>query len=678
MDFDRKAKWLSIPNGGLSETGLKDFGTAFKDKDILPSLVRESVQNSLDAKRQDADQVSVVFTYDKVNANCIPDIFRLRQIFGYCEKFVTSQWEKDFFELGMNTVLSGSAGTRDLGVLRIGDHGTIGLTGLADFNENGRFRGLVTRMGMGNDDGARGGNFGVGKQALFLASKVRTVVFSSLDETGRSGHMGVAKLSSFRDPKLGTADDGKPLCADRTVFYCDASYDPQRQKGNPVIDGQFEPLPSRFSKRSDGDYGTDVFIIGYDPKNEKQLANEILTVVLLEFFVSIAEGKLAVTLPNGFRLDKGNLNETYTKFQQAKPKKTDSRKIECYFRLLQEEWKDSPMIPVGPGIPAFPQGAIQYKFVKSDEDNFCRVTREKGMFVHTVKNVCGNANCVGIAVIRDKELNAVFKTMENESHVQFQVTNQRFTENLQLDRAQAQLNKLEEFLRECANAEMGAKVEARMAAVLPDELEEFMNICAGQVAVGEVKGKKVSATKPTGTRTTRHKHKPTKSVKADSAGLDDGGEDDEDNTNKTGIKNTGKKHNSGKHANPGGNRHVNPSSPEENGYAMRNLDIAPVFYASGPASSGRYRVTFTVPRSKRKICLCFSATTETDSTERLDVKSVSATDANGLAVPSSVDLGGTAIAFENVEKGQVITAEVKFDVSYYCYSQVRYYEKKNN
>jgi hypothetical protein len=258
------------------------------------------------------------------------------------------------------------------------------------------------------------------------------------------------------------------------------------------------------------------------------------------------------------------------------------------------------------------------------------------------------------------------------------VTNQRFTENRQLDRAQAQLDTLEKFLKESANAEMGARVEAKMAAVLPDELEEFMNICAGQVAVGEVKGRNAPTTKLAGARTTRHKHRPTKAVKAVPAGLDDGGEDNEDDTNNTGIQKTGKRHNRGNRANPGGNRHVNPSSPEENGYAMRNLDIAPVIYASGPASSGRYRVTFTVPRSKRRICLCFSATTEADSNERLDVKEVSATDANGVAVQSSVDLAGTAMAFENVAKGQVINAEVKFDVSYYCYSQVRYYEKKNN
>ncbi len=160
------AKWLSISNGGLGETGLRDMGNAFNDKALLSSLVRESVQNSLDAKRNGAAKVTMEFCYHKINPYEIPDVYRLRQIFGFCKQFVTSKLEKDFFENGMNKILCGSGGKKSLGILRISDHGTIGLTGLGNYSKNGRFRGLVTRMGMGNDDASRGGNFGVGKPFL--------------------------------------------------------------------------------------------------------------------------------------------------------------------------------------------------------------------------------------------------------------------------------------------------------------------------------------------------------------------------------------------------------------------------------------------------------------------------------------------------------------------------------
>ena len=666
------AKWLSISNGGLGETGLRDMGNAFQGKALLSSLVRESVQNSLDAKREEVKTVSMEFCYQKVNANEVPDVFRLRQIFGFCKKFVTSEQEKDFFENGENKTLYGGSGEKSLGILRISDHGTIGLTGLANYSENGRFRGLVTRMGMGNDDASRGGNFGVGKQALFLASKVRTVFFSSIDsETGAAGHMGVAKLSSFRDPQLGNGPDGNPLCADRTVYYCNESYNPATQSGNPVIDGQF-----KFCKRLDGDFGTDVFIVGFDPKNEDKFSVEILTVLLSEFIVAIDEGRLEVTLPDGFTLSKDTIDKAFEKFKNGKPGKSDLRKVTCYIDLIKQPWKASPALPVGIGMPSFPVGAIEYKFVRSDEDNFCRITREKGMFVHTLKKVCGNANCVGIAVIRDKDLNATFKSMENEAHDTFEMTDARFPDDAQQKLAEAQLKALEDYLKKCANDEVGVKIVGKTIAVLPDEMEELMDICAGQVSVTDVKGKSNNrSVKLAGTRVKRIKHKPRVAVQAEPAGLSEEGETDEQVSE---IVQTGAKTNKQKHANPGGRRNLSTTSPETNGYVMRALDIAPFVYACDIASSGRYRVSFTVPRNKAKVCLCFSATTEADSQERLDVKSVSATDECGNHVLSTVDLDGTAVAFENVTKGQTITAEVEFDISYYCYSQVRYYEKKNN
>lgn len=663
------ALWLST-KGGLNEYGLKGMGAVFMNNDRITSLVRESVQNSLDAKRDDVMTVSMEFAYLKVDESRFPGRLRFLEILNCCKNFVKSKVEKDFLENGR--VALGSTGTHpQLGVLRISDRGTIGLTGMKDYNENGRFRGLVTRMGMGNDDGSRGGNFGVGKQALFLASKIHTVFFSSVDNTGYAGHMGVAKLSSFLDKKLGSGADGKGLRADSTIYYCNSSFDVENQTGNPVISGQFE-----LANRNEGDFGTDVFIMGFDPKDEKKFANSILTVLLTEFVVSIAEGKLAVTLPDGFLLNKESLGKAFEKFIKSKPGKKDLREVTSYANLLEREWKSSPMIPVAPEVPSFPAGAIQYKFVKSDEDNFCRITREKGMFVHTVKNVCGNAGCVGIAVVRDEGLNATFKEMENESHLEFKVTDQRFPDAVQYAHAKARLKALEDFLRKCANDEVGSKIEKQMAAALPDELEELMNICAGQIAVSEVKGKNGPTGKIAGTRVKRRRHKPRSAVQASPAGFD--GDGTQEDTEEPGILTTGKKPNHGKHANSGGDKHANPTSPEANGYIMRALDIAPVFYANGVATSGRYKISFTVPRSKAKVCLCFSATTETDSQERLDVRAVTATDANGVAIPCSVDLGGTAIAFENVEKGAVINAEIEFDVSYYCYSQVRYYEKKNN
>ena len=662
------ATWLSIPNGGLGEMGLNNLGGNFKARNKMYSLVRESVQNSLDAKRDDADRVTMDFSCYTINPYDIPDVTRLRQIFSRCKEGVENPIEKEFFEKGMNETLYANGRNKTLGILKIGDHGTTGLTGIETYAPSGRFRGLVTSMGKGNSNAWRLGGFGVGKQALFLASDIRTVFFSTIDsETGFAGHMGVAILSSFRDPTLGNTPDGLPLCANNTVYCCNESYDPIRQCGNPAIPGQF-----MLASRDDKDFGTDVFIVGFDTRDKVKLTHGILTVLLKEFIVAIDEERLEVVLPDGFTLRKDTLHDALERFEQGNPGKKDSRKIKGCYSLLDQPWIDSPRAHLDWQMPSFPAGAIQCKFAKAEEDSVCYVARERGMFVHTFKNICGSSNCIGIAVIRDKELNAAFKAMENERHDCFEVTDQRFPDARKLEVAKAQLQKLEEIIREIAEREIGAKIEERTGAVLPDELEELMDICAGQVNITSVKGKKGSV-KIAAARVKRHKHKPRTVVQAEPANVTDNDDNDE-----SGVQQTNQKTNKRKRTNPGGRKHVNPDSPEANGYAMRSLEVSPVVYAIDGASSGRYKVRFTVPRSKKKVCLCFSATTESDSQERLAVLSATAANPDGEMVQCAVDLNGTAVSFENVKSGQVISAEVTFDISYYCYSQVRYYEKKNN
>ena len=619
-------------------------------------------------RSNDADHVTVDFDYRQVSPHVIPDILTLRKIFGYCEHFVPSDAEKQFFREGRDKILASDEGRETLGILRIGDHGTVGLTGAETYADNGRFRGLVTRMGVGNNDGMRGGRFGVGKQALFLASQVRTVFFSSIDsETGFAGHMGVANLSSFRDPSLGTGDDGKALMADRTVYYCNEEYNIKTQGGSPVIRGQFG-----LGKRENDDYGTDVFVVGFKAKNAEQLSQDILTVLLTEFIVAIDEGKLEVVLPNGFHLGKDTLEDALNLFRSVDHGKKDSRKVAGLALLLKEKWMD---------IPDFGPGAVQCKFIKFEGENCCEVTREKGMFVHTFKNVCATADCMGIAAIRDGVLNAAFREMENEAHDSFELSDQRFPDAAKREQAKILFKTLEDALHKYAEAAIGGMIEAKTAAVLPDELEELMDICAGQMAVAGVNDKKKNKkeTKLKGAHVKPQKKKQGGMLQSQSAHIDkgEGGEENDDDGN-TGTENTNTRKRKKNEGSSGGRKHVNPTSLEENGYALRPLPVPPVFHALGSAASGVYRVKFIVPRSKAKVCLHFSATTESNSQERMHVLSAKAFGPDGAELSCGPDLQGTVVAFENVTAGQTITADVTFDVSYYCYAQVRYYEKKNN
>ena len=656
-----KGKWLFTRNP-LKTFGLNDLGENFKSREIVPALVRESIQNGLDAKVSTADHVTMKFGYQRIDPNKIPGALDMKRAFAFCRDFPgRSKKEKQFFENGLK-ILSDTL--NKTGMLCISDYGTCGLQG-AKTNANGsRWKGLVMTSGAGNDDGSRGGGFGLGKEAMYLASSLRTIFFSTIeDKENFAAHMGVGCLATFNYPKF----DGNQQ-ADRNIFYCAEDYDPETAGSVPSIPGVIE-----FSDREPGQYGTDVFIPGFEIESDKEkLSAVILGEVLKSFMVAVAEGTLEVVLPNGWHVKNDNLCTSvdwYKHFANA----ADKALVSDLYKLSQVPWKHSDVTVLGIGIDNFPAGAFDYKFIQSDNNiNQCFVTREKGMVVHTVKNVCGTTSAVGFIIIRDAGLNAVFKKMENARHDRFEVSNGRFPDKNERNLAKAQYDKLHECATAWAEGEAGVEIVDSTAAVMPDELDELMEVCAGQFTVDAVKAK--SGKKPGigGIRIKKHKHKNTKATQATSANLTD---EVIDSPPEPGVP-TGKGRNARKRGNPvSGKKYVNPNAPEANGFVLRPLEN-PTFYATGGAETGRYKFSFRAPRAKAKVCVCFSSTAENDGREALSVKSVTAT-SGGLPVVASPDLENTVVSFENVTKDQVVDAEIVFDVSHYCYSEVRYYEKKD-
>lgn len=654
-------KWL-ITKNPLKTFGLNDLGENFKSSEIVPALVRESIQNGLDAKASGSDHVTIKFGYRRIDPNEIPGAFKMKQVFTLCRNFPgRSKSEQKFFERGLAILGNTSEKT---GMLSISDYGTCGLRG-AKTNANGsRFKGLVMTSGAGNDDGSRGGGFGLGKEAMYLASGLRTIFFSTIeDEEGYAAHMGVGCLATFDYPPLG----GNPQ-ADRNIFFCADDYNPEVEGSVPSIPGVI-----KFSDREPGQFGTDVYIPGFEVETDvEKLSANILGEVLKSFMVAVAEGALEVVLPTGRAVTKDNLGQMvdwYVHFASA----TDRALVFELLKLTKVPWKHSDAIVLGLGVDNFPAGAFDYKFMSSGENiNQCFVTREKGMVVHIIKNVCGTTSAVGFVVIRDAGLNPVFKRMENARHDRFEVSNGRFQDREDRKIAKMRLKKLEECATQWSEAEAGVKIVDTTAAVLPDELDELMEVCAGQFTIDAIKASSGKKAGIGGVRVKRHKRKHTKVTQAVPANLT---EDENETSADAGVV-TGNGTNRRKRGNPvNGKKRVNPNSPETNGFVLRPLEN-PVFYATGRPETGKYRFSFKVPRAKAKVCACFSSTAENDGREVLLVKAVTATCA-GSPIVSTPDLENTVVSFENVSEGQVIDAEVEFDVAHYCYAEVRYYEKKN-
>ncbi len=168
--------WQFDENRTGERDGWHDTGVSHFTANRLDSLVREAIQNSLDA-RSDPNQPGIVnFDYERVKGNLIDSNSLIRSILASVESPDNDDRDKEAFRETALSLLKGK--NKSVRVLKIEDANTTGARD--DGREPTMWEALTKGSGL-NVKGARdaGGSFGVGKFAAFAASDVRTVLYST-------------------------------------------------------------------------------------------------------------------------------------------------------------------------------------------------------------------------------------------------------------------------------------------------------------------------------------------------------------------------------------------------------------------------------------------------------------------------------------------------------------------
>lgn len=145
--------------------------------------------------------------------------------------------------------------------LRISDFHTTGVTGAKTNEQSTPFYNLTKGSGVSDKVGSSGGSKGIGKFASFVVSTTNTVFYSTRANDGSCGYIGISKLRSAPIPN-----------EDPDLLTMGIGYYGIDDKNSPILEEAH--LDKEFT-RSETEYGTDVYIIGFNNSKGWQIYTTI-------------------------------------------------------------------------------------------------------------------------------------------------------------------------------------------------------------------------------------------------------------------------------------------------------------------------------------------------------------------------------------------------------------------
>lgn len=173
------SQWLFPDNGGGLAAGFNDSSIDHFKGHRLSSLVREVIQNSIDARKNADKPVVVDFQLNMLEMGDLPEITSLGEHLSLAKQTAHLQHADqaiNFYEEAEVTIKQ-----KKLSILSVHDSNTTGLTGPID-GPNGAWYALTKGSGLTQKIGPSLGSFGHGSKAPFVSSKLRSIFYLSLIE----------------------------------------------------------------------------------------------------------------------------------------------------------------------------------------------------------------------------------------------------------------------------------------------------------------------------------------------------------------------------------------------------------------------------------------------------------------------------------------------------------------
>lgn len=387
-----------LTNGG-QEDGFNDPGVNIFAGDFEKYVAREAIQNVLDAKRAEQENVRIRFELSQIASSKVPGHSELTQIMAACYAYDQDDVKaKAFFDNAANLLKKDK-----LTVLSIRDYNTTGLIGTDEDNRSNWYS-MIRSVGSSHKSNDAGGSFGIGKNAPFAASALRVVFYSTKLEGGQVAFQGVARLvthlDATKEPTQGTG-----------------YYGLVDEKGHPKSIREESKIPLFFRRQ---EQGTDIHILGYLGSDHWTQLLERAT--LEHFWPAISWGHLVVEIGDSLVINKEELpqrmeaarsealanNPYYTGFNEAA--------YVYYDAYTSHQHEETETLKRLKEVKAY------FKTGEADLPNQVAMIRKTGMVIYKHGSFRGlRLKFAGVFVCDNKEGNELLRQMEPPKHDEWEV-----------------------------------------------------------------------------------------------------------------------------------------------------------------------------------------------------------------------------------------------------------------
>jgi hypothetical protein len=321
--------------------------------------------------------VKVNFEIEDIKPSQIPDSKSLKLTFERCAEYWSHDKKpRDFFENAAELISA-----KSLSVLRVGDYNTTGVRGSDEDRKNNWYN-LIRSAGSSSKTGSEGGSFGIGKNAPFAASKMRTVLYSTYNKDKEHVFQGVAMLVSHELP------NGAKL---QPTGYLGGN------GGASVRDD--DDIPEIFLR---GKMGTDIIVLGF-PK-AKNWQNDLVYSVLENFWPAIDLGDLEVSVGNT-EITRRNLGELLNRFSAQ-----EDFDAHLYYKAFKES-----SYSFQEELPSLKDVSLYLSTGDNELPNKVAMVRKTGMVVF-MKPFRAPVRFCGVFICRNETGNKLLREMEPPKH----------------------------------------------------------------------------------------------------------------------------------------------------------------------------------------------------------------------------------------------------------------------